>query len=345
MVFVLLILVLWCRFSTPAADWYALHLYPGISRVLTWLASPFGFSLTEIVVVLAAVLLVVRIVRIFSDRQHWKKRLWRTVRLLLWVYVWFYAAWGLNYSRSSLYARMGAAPMPYEEAEFHAFLHRLTDELNENWCPESEMEAVDPAAYDEYVKHWYTKLPDEAGLCLPHKWQHPKRPLFNRLYSAVGVLGFLGPAFDEMHVNREVTPYERPFVHAHEFSHVLGVSGEAEANFWAFEATRASSLKAVRYSGWHMLLQYSWNGIRSLLDEQAFLEWTQTLRPEVLDDMEATQQYWQARRLPWIANLQKRFYDLFLRRNGIADGRKNYSQVLRMVLTFSDFDEEHGEEG
>ena len=339
MVFILLILILWCRYSVAAADWYALHLYPGISRVLTWLASPVGISLTELVIVLAVITFIVRVVRIFSDRQHWKKRLWRAVRLLLWIYVWFYFAWGINYYRSDLYARMGAMPMPYEEHEFHEFLDVLTHELNENWCPETARETVEANSYEQYVKDWYAALPANVGLSSPRRWQHPKQPVFNRLYSAVGVLGFLGPAFDEMHVNSEITPLEHPFVHAHEYAHVLGVSNEAEANFWAFETTRASSLQPVRYSGWFMLLHYSWNSIHSLLGDEAFRQWVATLRPEILEDMQYTLEYWQDKRLTAVYRIQKRFYDFFLRSNRIADGTKNYSQVLRLVLTFSDLHE------
>lgn len=350
MVFVLLLLVLWCQYSTAAADWYAAHLYPFISRVLSWVASPFGFSLTELAVVVLAVAFIRRVVRIFKDRTHWKKRTWRALRLLLWVYVWFYAAWGINYSRSSLYGRLGATPMPYEEEEFHAFLGILAEELNGSRCDEDELAALDAKAFEQDLRAFYGALPAEAGLCTPRRWQHPKRPVFNRLYSAVGVLGFLGPAFDEMTVNREITPLERPFVQAHEYSHVLGVSNEAEANYWAFEATRRSASRAVRYSGWFMLLHYSWNSIRSLLDEDAFREWTATLRPEIIRDMQVTQEYWQEKRIPAVSRVQKRVYDLFLRSNGIPDGTKNYSQVLRMVLTFSDLEEHEththdGEEG
>ena len=47
-----------------------------------------------------------------------------------------------------------------------------------------------------------------------------------------------------------------------------------------------------------------------------------------------------------IAKMQKWIYDLFLRSNNIAGGTKDYGQVLRMVLTFSDLhSHEDGEEG
>ena len=73
-------------------------------------------------------------------------------------------------------------------------------ELNENWC---DVEKVDTVQLEAEVKDWYSRVPDECGLCKPKSWQHPKRMIFNRLHSAVGVMGYIGPAFDELHVNRD----------------------------------------------------------------------------------------------------------------------------------------------
>ncbi len=338
----LLILVLWCRHSVPAADWYATHLYPYLSAALSWLASPFRFSLTEIVVVAAVVLFFVLIVRVF--RRHWGfwKGIRRIATLLIWIFVWFYGGWALNYSRSDIYTRLGTVPSHFEEADFQEFLEVLSEELNEGWLP---VEAVDSTLVEQHVKTWYANLPAEAGLCKPRSWQHPKRLTFNRIQSAVGVLGFVGPFFDEMQLNRDITPLEYPFVFAHEYAHVLGVSGEAEANFWAFEATRASDDAAIRYSAWYMLFTYSWRNIESLLGEEAFNAWTDTLRPEILEDLHRTQDHWASLRWDAFAKAQKRFYNYFLRSNRIADGTKNYGEVLRLVLTFSDWhDHDHGEE-
>lgn len=46
----------------------------------------------------------------------------------------------------------------------------------------------------------------------------------NDLYSAVGVLGFMWPFFNEIQLNGELLPEQLPFCYAHELSHQLGVS-------------------------------------------------------------------------------------------------------------------------
>ena len=327
----------------PWGEWYATRVYPGVSAALSWLAAPFGFSLTELVVVLAIIGAVWIVVHAIRRHKTWWRCVLGEISLVLGVVAWLYLGWGFNYFRNDIYTRTGTLPMPYEENELQAFLETFTEELNENWC---DVGTVDPARVEAEMKAWYAALPPEAGLCTPRSWQHPKRLSFNRLYSAVGVLGFIGPAFDEMHVNRDVSPLEYPFIFAHEYSHVLGVSNEAEANFWAFEACRASQDQAVRYSAWYMLLTYTARNIRSLLGDEAYQVWADTLRPEVYVDLELSQIHWQALRWDGLSRLQHRFYNFFLRSNRIADGTKNYGQVLRLVLSLSDLhDHEHGEEG
>ena len=80
--------------------------------------------------------------------------------------------------------------------------------------------------------------------------------LFNELYSSVGVLGFIGPFFCETQINAELLPTQVPFVYAHEYSHLLGVSNEDEANFWAYTVCVNSDVPEIRYSGYFSLLPY-----------------------------------------------------------------------------------------
>jgi prepilin-type N-terminal cleavage/methylation domain-containing protein len=326
----------------PFGDWYATRVYPGLSAVLSWLASPFGFSLTEVVVVIAIIAFFWILIRAIRRRKRWWRCLLGEAALLLGVVAWLYVGWGFNYFRSSIFQRAETIPMPYEEAEFQEFLEAFADGLNDSWY---DVESVDPAAVEAHVKAWYATVPDAFGLCQPRTWQHPKRTLFNRLYSAVGVLGFIGPAFDEMHVNRDASPLEYPFLFAHEYAHVLGVSNEAEANFWAFEACRSAEDPVIRYSAWYMLLSHTAGNIHSMLGEEAFQAWCDTLIPEVFVDLELSQLHWADLRWVWLSRIQHRLYNAFLKTNRIPEGTASYGQVLRLVLTFSDLHtHDHGQE-
>ena len=103
----LLGMVLVCRARTGWADWYALHFYPVWSGAMSWLSARLPVSVDEWAVVGACALALVYLVFL-------KKRWAALVSLLLWFTVWFYAGWGINYFRSSIYDRAGRQPERFE---------------------------------------------------------------------------------------------------------------------------------------------------------------------------------------------------------------------------------------
>ena len=225
----LLSLVAVCRSHTAWADWYSLHFYPAWSGAVSWLSARLPFSLDEWVVILAAALAVAHLVRL---RKRWAA----LVGLLLWIAVWFYAGWALNYFRSNIYERAGKRPEVFEPQRFRLFLEDYARQLNAAYRPFDEL---DRTATEQEVRQFYATLAPDWGLARPKDWQRPKRLVANRLYSAVGVTGFVGPFFSEIQLNEDTPDRQYPFLFAHELAHLLGVSSEAEANYWAWRACSA----------------------------------------------------------------------------------------------------------
>ena len=322
----LLGVVLMCRSRTAWADWYALHFYPAWSGAVSWLSARVPFSLDEWVVILAAVLALAHLVRL---RKRWAALL----ALLLWITVWFYGGWGINYFRSSIFERAGKRPEVFEPQRFRLFLEDYAQQLNASYRP---IEELDRAAVEQEVKQYYATLSPDWGLAKPKAWQRPKRLVVNRLYSAVGVTGYVGPFCSEIQVNEDTPDRQYPFLFAHELSHLLGVSSEAEANFWAWQACRASADPLVRYAGLQSLLPYVLSNARTALPEEEFVRWRDTLRPEVKAVLQDEQAFWGERYVPWIGRLQSKFYNLFLKGNRIRSGMANYNEVVQMILTLQD---------
>ena len=154
---VLLGVVLLCRTRTAWADWYSLHFYPAWSGAVSWLSARVPFSLDEWVAVLAAALAVAHLVRL---RKRWAALL----ALLLWVTVWFYAGWGVNYFRSSIFERAGKRPEVFEPQRFRLFLEDYAGRLNESYRPFGEL---DREALEGEVKQFYATLSPEWGLAQP----------------------------------------------------------------------------------------------------------------------------------------------------------------------------------
>lgn len=319
-----------CRYSYPLADWYALQLYPRLSASLSWVASFTTASLQDIALVLLLVLQVGIVVQ--GIRRKWS--VWRclgqTGKLLLWTYVWFYLGWCTNYSRSSIYMRLQTEPAAYQEAQFMTFIGDFVRQINEAWT-EQTVQDYDEAEAE--MKAFYAGVPALYGLATPRSWQHPKTTFLNGVYSSVGVLGFMEPLFSESCLNQDLLPVERPAVHAHEYAHLLGVSSEAEANWWAFQACSHSKNPAVRYSGYLEILPHVMRNARMFLPVEDYRQWVSTLRPEVIADLKASGEHWQQLQSPRLRQMHEVTYDAFLKGNNIQTGRRNYSEVVGMLMS------------
>lgn len=327
---ILAALIMFCRFNTHAADFYSVKVYPVTSAVLSFISSAAPFSLNDIAIaILIAAALVIAIFAI-KGKISWKQFIVKELTLALWTFVWFYAAWCTNYSRSDIFTRTGTHRVAYDEQVFKEFLEGFTAEINEAYV---DVNGIDGQEIESQIKSYYSEVPENYGLCTPRKWQHPKPMLARRLQSAVGVTGYMGPLGCEFHVNDDVLPESYPFTFAHEYAHLMGVSNEAEANWWGFQACRASEIREIRYSAYFSILAYVWNNAYRLLDEEEFMAWRSTVKQEIIDDMVKDSEHWSGLKIPVLDDVQTFFYDLFLKANNIGSGIKNYSEVVQMLIS------------
>ena len=332
-----ILFVFLCRYQPAWAEGYARMVYPFLSIALSAFSSLFPFSLEEVLVVVCILWIL-----LFPFIQRRRGKSWkyiggRELEMLAWIYVWFYFGWGLNYFRYNIYTRLQTPPVKYEEQKFMDFLHAYTDSLNTIYIPYAELPVE---TIDREVKDFYQNLPKEVGLVSPKNYQRPKFFTFTPLYSGVGVLGSMGPFFAEAQLNRDLLPVQLPFTYAHEFSHLLGVSNEAEANYWAYRACTESDIQTMRYSGYMGLLPYVLSNASSLLAKEQFQEWVRAIRPEIIASYNENRNYWKERYSPMIGKVQEVTYNLFLKGNQIPSGRKNYAEVISLLLSLQ---KENGE--
>ena len=340
----LLAFVLGCRYSVHLADFYALKCYPVISATLSLPASLLPFSLEEIVVLAFAAAFIVITVQAFrraeprSGRRRAARWLGRTARTAMWLTVWLYLGWAGNYFRTPLYQRIGVERAAYgeDEAAFAGFLADYTARLNAD--ASSEAPALDKAALEADIKAFYGSVMPGYGYTALRSWQHVKRPLINPLYSAVGVLGFMGPFFCESQVNQDLKDGEYPFTLAHELAHLSGVTSEAEANYWAYTYCTRSPEPSVRYCGRLEILGYVASNARALLGAEAYESWASSLCDKALQDYDASRAYWSAKRVKAFDAAQSWMMDLFLRSNRVSEGARDYFGVVGMIMTLDNWE-------
>ena len=319
-----------CRYQPGIAEWYARTVYPPLSAALSAFSSLFPFPLMELLVVSLILRLILYPVWKRKKGIPWRKILLREMEMLAWIYVWFYWGWGLNYFRYNIYTRLQTPPVAYEEQHFKDFLKDYTERLNSTYQSDTE---IDSERLKEYVQTFYANLPSAYGLSQPKEWQEPKNFIFTSLYNKVGVLGSMDPFFAEAQLNDDLPEVQYPFTYAHEFSHLLGVSNEAEANYWAYRACTESSSTALQYCGYFGLFPYVLSNASYLLPKEDFQAWIKTIRPEVKEQYNQKNAYWQEKYSPLIGSIQDFTYNLFLKGNKIASGKKNYAEVIGLLLS------------
>lgn len=327
-----LVLVLFnvvCRFSTSVADVYALYGYPHVSAVLSWFSSFVSFGVQEIIIALIAAYAVYIIINGVKHQHGWKHIVKSLLRILVWTYIWFYMAWCINYSRSAVYMRTSETMPPYNEALFKHFVNTFISESNACYI---KVISCDKTQITKEIKEYYSSVPSIYGLCTPQSWQQPKRSLCNTLYSSVSVLGFMAPLCAESYINTDLPDVDYPFTYAHELSHLLGVSSEAEANWWAFHACASSSNAAVRYSAYKAILPYVLSNASMSLSEEEYKAVLASVRHEVIEDVRNSHAHWQSLQSPVLRKLHSVSYDLFLKGNNITKGVENYSEVVALLI-------------
>ena len=326
--FVLVAFIITARMNVSVGEWYATQVFPYVSAVLSLMVSWIPFSMTEVLVVSAVSLMIYVLITNIRHREKAWKILIKEAEIVAWIMVWLYFGWGMNYFRENIYSRGDFHRQAFDEVVFKQFMADYADSLNHSYTSET----VDMSVYEKDIKERYFSVPEHYGLSTAKSWQHPKKLIFNHLYTAVGVGGYIGPFFGETHLNGDLFPQEQPSSYAHELSHLLGVSNEDEANFWAYQICRNSDVPAVRYSGYYSLLPYVLSNASRVLDEEEYKEYVFSIRPEVRQQLAEEQEFWRSRYSKTLGKIQSVIYDSMLKANKIPSGTKNYTQVIELII-------------
>ena len=192
------------------------------------------------------------------------------------------------------------------------------------------------------VVRGYRAISPALGV-LPPTTDRPraKTMLFTPLISMVGVTGSMGPFFCEFTLNGDLLPAEYPATYAHELAHRLGITSEAEANFYAYQVCTRSSVPTLRFSGYYSILFHVLSNARRLMDEAAYQALVESIRPEIIQLAKDHQAYWSAKYSPLVGAVQDWIYDLYLKGNKIDSGRQNYSEVVGLLISYEMYQTYH----
>ena len=349
---------------------YTTRIYPIIGSLLSPISGLFPFALGDLFIALSIVWVFFYPIYEIKWRKQLAKRFFflaakrgcypkkkvvfgRVAEYLLWVYAWFYIAWGLNYSQPNIYCRTGMKPVEVSEAKFREFAYRYADSIN--YLSEERRVKSEETAFDDHresqfngmvddglknrvrdtVLKGYNEIGAKEGINAPFN-QHPhaKTMLFTPLSSMSGVTGSMGPFFCEFTLNGDIRPHDYPAIYAHEFAHLLGIANEGEANFYSYIVCTASSDKAVKFSGYYHIFFHVLRNVFDILGEKEGEKFLKYIRPEIIQLAKSDRNYWLSKRCKVLDAAQDFIFDLYLRGNHVAEGRKSYSGVVGLILAW-----------
>ena len=354
----LLVLLLLVTLTKMIPLWgviYTTRIYPVVGTLLSPISGFFPFAVGDIFIALSIVWVIFYPIyeiglRKKLARQYFflaakrgsypKKKVvfGRAAEYLLWVYAWFYIAWGLNYSQPNIYDRIGMKPVEVSEAKFKAFAYQYADSLNALSIASDSIvdDGLKNRVRDAVLKE-YNKIGYQEGINKPFN-QHPhaKTMVFTPLSSMSGVTGSMGPFFCEFTLNGDILPHDYPATYAHEFAHFLGVANEGEANFYSYIVCTASADKQVRFSGYYHIFFHVLNNVFDILGEKEGERFLKHIRPEIIQRAKSDRHYWLSKRCKALDAAQDFIFELYLRGNHVAEGRKSYSGVIGLILAWEE---------
>ena len=325
---------------------YTTRIYPVIGTLLSPISGIFPFAVGDIFIALSIAWVIPYPIYEIGLR---KKRVFgRVAEYLLWVYAWFYIAWGLNYSQPNIYYRIGMKPVEVSKAKFKKFAYQYADSLNalSNASLSNARKSISPdSIVDDGLKNRvrdavlkeYNKIGYREGINRPFN-QHPhaKTMVFTPLSSMAGVTGSMGPFFCEFTLNGDILAHDYPATYAHEFAHFLGVANEGEANFYSYIVCTASADKQVRFSGYYHIFFHVLNNVYDILGEKEGERFLKHIRPEIIQRARNDRHYWLSKRCKALDAAQDFIFELYLKGNHVAEGRKSYSGVIGLILAWEE---------
>ena len=361
---VLLILVTLTKMIPLWGFIYTTRIYPIIGTLLSPISGFFPFAVGDIFIALSIAWVIFYPIYEIGLRKKLARRYFflaakkgcypkkkvvfgRVAEYLLWVYAWFYIAWGLNYSQPNIYARIEMKPVEVSEAKFKAFAYQYADSLNALSISSdiARSSIFSDSIVDDGLKNRvrdailkeYNKIGYKEGINAPFN-QHPhaKTMVFTPLSSMSGVTGSMGPFFCEFTLNGDILPHDYPATYAHEFAHFLGVANEGEANFYSYIVCTASADKQVRFSGYYHIFFHVLNNVFDILGEKEGERFLKHIRPEIIQLAKSDRRYWLSKRCKALDAAQDIIFDFYLKGNHVAEGRKSYSGVIGLILAWEE---------
>ncbi len=312
--------------------WYAKWLYPILQSNLTALSNRSPIALFDVALVSFALMAIgiwiwaIRLARKKQAMRSLARGIAATLTLLAVIYLWFLAAWGLNYARPPLESQIAFDASRITPEAVRALAEHAVDRTNKTYT--AGHAAGFPAITDspQRLIDALHQVEREFGRPRATIVAVPKRSLFTPFYRASGVSGQLGPFFLETLLNPDLTGPERPAVLAHEWAHLSGYAPESDASFIGLLAALRAG-PAAEYSVWLDLVSEATSQLQPVTQRVVL----QKLDAGPRADQEAIRERLKSLVRP-VERAAWSTYDQMLKSQGVEEGIQSYSRVIQLLI-------------
>ena len=341
----LIIAAILIKFASTQPLWveenYSNGIYPLISKIqrsiFGWIPFSVGdlfYAFLVLVIIFKTIQLIKYIYKKKINRQYLLNGLKQVLFFFLFVYVFFYGLWGLNYNRKGITYQLNLEVKKYSVQEIDTVTNILLQRLN------FYSEAIDLKQRDSFnKKKTLFEKATEAYLYASNRYpflnydpQSMKPSLFSYLGNYFGFQGYYNPFSGEGQVNTTIPRFLEPFVTTHEVAHQLGYAKENEANFVAFVACRSYPNNTYRYSVYFDMYLYAISEL-DRKDSVLAKSYNDSLHPQARKDIEEYRSFLKKYRnqvepvISWI-------YEGYLQANDQPEGKKTYNQVVAFLIAY-----------
>ena len=331
------------RFPDAAERYYSRMIYRYTSQAISSFTGLLPFSVAEILVIAALLLMtvaavhgIIRLVKSPGKRlKLLAKQLVATAAAVSILYFSFTAVWGLNYHRLSVADTAGLELRPASVEELESLCRHLIEKANElrDFVEEDQNGVmVSPKGAGDILKR-AGKGYRAAAKTYPELgggYGRPKAVMLSRVMSHQGIGGIYFPFTGEANVNVLQPHFIIPFTASHEMAHQRGFAREDEANYIGYLASVMHPDYDFRYSGTMAALRYSMNALAGH-DMERYILLRQEYSEGVARDFNAWYEYC-SRYEGFVKETTDRINDRYLQAQGQADGVQSYGRMVDLLL-------------
>lgn len=347
--------------SKAFTDWYRLRLFPVLTGIPARISDLFSGSVGEILI--AAGVLAVVLELFLVPVLAWKTRQGNThkpdakaagikkwnLRFACWVLVYIYVTETLNcymlYHASTVEEQyyssggeQGTELLVRAYSEVVAKANALAGQVKRDAKGRAVFDGTDAQLYEKCRQAM--RKQGEVYPYLSGYYPDPKPIRASHFMSQQYLLGIYFPFTMEANYNTVMYPVNMPATICHEYSHLKGIILEDEANYFGFAACIESDDPYLQYSGYLSVIGYLSRQVRESVPQEIRKDMEQASGQVIQDDVFLTEEQWERVEekavLPTetVNKAANAFLETNLTMNGVKDGIKSYSRVVRLVLKY-----------